>query len=41
MFYNTLIDDGLFVTEQTQKLPQELSHKFELLTSYAQILKKV
>lgn len=41
MFYNTLIDDGLFVTEQTQKLPQELSHKFELLTSDAQILKKV
>lgn len=41
MFHSALLDNGLLVTEQTQKLPVELSTKFELLTSDAQILKKL
>lgn len=41
MFYNSLSPNGLLVTEQTQKLPDEFKGKFEQVASDAQIYKKL
>jgi chemotaxis protein methyltransferase CheR len=41
MFHETLDDGGYFVTEQTQKLPEQLNHLFEPIVSNAQIFRKV
>lgn len=41
MFYNSLEKGGIFATEQTQKLPDEVSHMFERITTDAQIFRKV
>ncbi len=40
MFYNSMSPGGLLVMEQTQKLPDELSGKFELLAVNAQAYRK-
>jgi chemotaxis protein methyltransferase CheR len=41
MFYDTLIDGGFFVSEQTQKMPDELEGHFVQVVPNAQIFKKV
>jgi chemotaxis protein methyltransferase CheR len=41
MFYDSLVDGGYLLTEQTQKMPPELSHLFEQVVSHAQVFKKV
>ena len=41
MFYDSLIPGGYFATEQTQKLPEEVSHLFEQVVSDAQLFKKI
>lgn len=41
MFYNSLIDGGFFVTEQTQKLPEAVKHLFEPVVNNAQIFRKI
>ena len=41
MFYNSLVDGGLFVTEHTQKLPTEVSPLFDRVVSNAQMFQKV
>ena len=41
MFHKVLVPGGLFSTEQTQELPEEISHLFERVTSDGQIFKKV
>jgi len=41
MFHKSLINGGLFATEQTQELPKEISHLFARTTSDGQIFKKV
>jgi chemotaxis protein methyltransferase CheR len=41
MFYSSLEDEGYFVTEQTQKLPSQLSHLFFPLFSNAQLFQKM
>ncbi len=41
MFYNALESDGYFATEQTQKLPDNFSHKFKQVVENAQLFKKV
>jgi chemotaxis protein methyltransferase CheR len=41
MFHRTLSPGGFFATEQTQKLPTELSHLFEQVTADAQIFRKI
>ncbi len=41
MFHSSLTDPGYFVTEQTQKLPQEISHLFTPITTKGQLFKKV
>lgn len=41
MFYNSLEKGGFFVTEQTQKMPEELEHLFERVVSDAQLYRKV
>ncbi|HNX23096.1 MAG TPA: CheR family methyltransferase [Spirochaetota bacterium] len=41
MFYDTLIDGGYFVSEQTQKMPVELEKYFEQVVPNAQIYRKV
>jgi chemotaxis protein methyltransferase CheR len=41
MFYGSLEDGGFFVTEQTQKLPDELNHMFWPLKSNAQLFQKL
>ena len=40
MFFSALADGGFFVTEQTQKLPDEVKHLFEPVTSHAQVFRK-
>ncbi len=40
MFHSSLSDGGLLVMEQTQKMPEELSGKFELLAVNAQAYRK-
>jgi chemotaxis protein methyltransferase CheR len=41
MFHRALAPDGLFATEQTQKMPTELSHLFEQVVPDAQIFRKI
>lgn len=41
MFYDALEQDGYFVTEQTQKMPNEFNGKFERVVSNAQLFKKI
>ncbi len=41
MFHQALEDGGFFVTEQTQKIPQELEGLFEPVVSNAQLFRKV
>jgi len=40
MFHSSLSDGGLLVMEQTQKMPEQLSGKFELLAVNAQAYRK-
>jgi len=40
MFYSSLTADGFFVTEQTQKMPDPVSHLFEQVQSNVQLFKK-
>jgi chemotaxis protein methyltransferase CheR len=41
MFHKSLADEGLFATEQTQKMPQECSHLFEQVVPDAQLFRKI
>jgi chemotaxis protein methyltransferase CheR len=41
MFHAALGADGFFVTEQTQKLPQQVSHLFKQVQSNVQLFKKI
>ncbi|MGE5403706.1 MAG: CheR family methyltransferase [Candidatus Saccharibacteria bacterium] len=41
MFHSALADGGLFVTEQTQKMPDELAACFEQVTGNVQLFRKV
>lgn len=41
MFHRALADGGFLAMEQTQKLPRELAHLFDQVTSKAQIFRKV
>ncbi|RQD79696.1 MAG: chemotaxis protein CheR [Methanocalculus sp. MSAO_Arc1] len=41
MFYESLIDGGFFLTEQTQKMPTELADLFEQVTPNAQVFRKL
>lgn len=41
MFYDALDTGGIFVTEHTQKMPNEVSHLFEQLVSDGQVFRKV
>jgi len=41
MFHASLGSEGFFVTEQTQKLPQQVSHLFEQVQSNVQLFKKI
>ena len=41
MFYNVLLPNGFFSTEQTQKLPQEVEHLFERVTHDGQLFRKI
>jgi len=40
MFHQALLPGGIFATEQTQKLPEELEPMFEKVASDAQVFKK-
>ena len=41
MYYDSLIDDGFFVTEQTQKMPKEVENLFEPVVANARVYRKV
>jgi chemotaxis protein methyltransferase CheR len=41
MFHAALAPGGLFATEHTQKIPDEISHLFESVSSEAQLFRKV
>lgn len=41
MFYDSLVHGGIFATEQTQKVPPELSHLFEQVSGEGQVFRKV
>lgn len=41
MFHDALAEGGFFVTEQTQKLPDEVKSLFEPVTSHAQVFRKI
>ncbi len=41
MFYDALEQGGFFVTEQTQKMPEELNDKFQRVVGNAQLFRKV
>jgi chemotaxis protein methyltransferase CheR len=41
MFHRALAPDGMFATEQTQKMPDELAHLFAPVVSDAQLFRKV
>ncbi|NJK94021.1 MAG: chemotaxis protein CheR [Bacteroidales bacterium] len=41
MYYDMLITGGLLAMENTQSMPQELSHKFRKLVDYAQLYEKI
>jgi len=40
MFHRVLDDEGVFVTEQTQKLPHEVAHLFEQVTDNVKLFRK-
>jgi len=41
MFHKSLAAGGFFATEQTQKMPDEISHLFEQVVSDAQLYRKI
>jgi chemotaxis protein methyltransferase CheR len=41
MYYDMLLPGGLLVMENTQSMPEELSHKFKKLVNYAQLHEKI
>ena len=41
MFYDALTDGGYLLTEQTQKMPQEVADLFEQIVSNAQVFRKL
>ena len=41
MFHKSLAPDGLFATEQTQKMPEETAHLFEQVVNDAQLFRKI
>jgi chemotaxis protein methyltransferase CheR len=41
MFHKSLEPGGIFVTEHTQKMPEEVSHLFEQLVADGQVFRKV
>ncbi len=41
MFHESLMDDGFFATEQTQKMPSRISGLFDPVVSNAQLFRKV
>ena len=41
MFHSSLAPGGFFATEQTQKMPDELSHLFEQVVSDAQLFRRL
>ncbi|HOT78313.1 MAG TPA: CheR family methyltransferase, partial [Candidatus Wallbacteria bacterium] len=41
MFYDSLAPGGYFITEQTQKMPEELAHLFQKVVDDAQLFKKI
>jgi len=41
MFYENLVEGGFFVSEQTQKMPPELSRYFEQVVPNAQVFRKI
>lgn len=41
MFHSVLAPGGYFATEQTQKLPKEVEHLFEQVTTDAQLFRKI
>lgn len=40
MFYDSLVTGGIFATEQTQKIPPELSYLFEQVSGEGQVFRK-
>jgi len=41
MYYDSLVDGGFFVTEQTQKMPKEVEKLFEPVVANARVYRKV
>lgn len=41
MYHSMLLDNGLLVMENTQSMPEELTHKFKKLVNYAQLHEKI
>lgn len=41
MFLDSLITNGLFATEQTQKMPAEFQDKFEQVVNHVQLFRKI
>ncbi|MCP1661414.1 MAG: chemotaxis protein CheR [Methanocalculus sp. MSAO_Arc1] len=41
MFYESLVDGGFFLTEQTQKMPAEVADLFEQVVPHAQVYRKL
>lgn len=41
MYYDSLVDGGFFVTEQTQKMPKEMEKLFEPVVANARVYRKV
>ncbi|MEA5114890.1 MAG: CheR family methyltransferase [Geobacteraceae bacterium] len=41
MFHSSLAPGGFFATEQTQKMPEEVAHLFDQVTSDAQVFRKI
>ena len=40
MFHSSLLLNGIFATEQTQKMPEKLKDKFSVISTHAQIFEK-
>jgi len=41
MYHNMLLNGGLLVMENTQNMPEELTHKFKKMIDYAQLHEKI
>jgi chemotaxis protein methyltransferase CheR len=41
MYHSMLLKGGLLVMENTQSMPEELTHKFKKLVNYAQLHEKL